>query len=155
MAPDIFWPIGLTLLLLFGAVSDIRARRLPNWLALLLFVFGMSHAYLTGGIDALPWHALHAGVALLVGMGLFAIGWFGGGDAKFYAGAAAYFPVASGVQMLLWVSVIGAVLILGWMMIRRLIGIKVKADDPKGLFPYGVAIAAGTSALAWSQTPLA
>lgn len=146
------WPIGLTALLLLGAASDIRARRLANWLALLLFVYGMSHGFATGGLEALPWHGLHAVIALVVGMGLFAIGWFGGGDAKFYAGAAAYFPLGMGIKMLLWVSVIGAVFILVWMVIRRLIGVKANKENNHGLFPYGVAIAAGASALAWAPT---
>ena len=149
------WPIGLTLLLATGALSDIKDRRLPNWLSLLLLIYGLAHAYYLGEFVAMGWHGLHALIALLVGMVLFAIKWFGGGDVKFYAGAAAYFSFGDGIQLLLWVSLLGVALMLGWMILRRLLRAgKPAAIGNHALFPYGVAIAAGGSALAIHQAQL-
>ncbi|WP_428028430.1 A24 family peptidase [Altererythrobacter sp.] len=146
----LMWPAGLTLLLGYGALTDIRQRRLANWLALLLFAFGLSYAFSIGGLTALGWHAAHGLVALLVGMALFSIGAFGGGDAKFYAGAAAYFALDDGLNLLLWVSIMGIVTILGWLVIKRLP--QFSGSRREGIFakfPYGVAIAAGGIAAAW------
>ena len=152
---ELLWPIGLTLLLAIGALSDIKDRRLPNWLSLLLLVFGLAHAFYLSQWAGLGWHSLHAVVALVIGMPLFAMKWFGGGDVKFYAGAAAYFAIGDGVQMLIWVSLLGVALMLSWMVLRRIIS---KGDrgitGNHALFPYGVAIMAGTSALAWVQSPI-
>lgn len=155
MNVEIFWAAGLTLLLAIGALSDIKDRRLPNWLSLLLFVYGLAHAFYVAQLGGIGWHGLHALVALVVGMPLFAMKWFGGGDVKFYAGAAAFFPFSYGVEMLLWVSLLGVALMLSWMVLRRVIGKGDKAlTGSHALFPYGVAIMAGASALAWVKTPI-
>lgn len=150
MDTALLWPAGLTLLLGIGAISDIRQRRLPNWLALILLVFGLTFAFVTGDLATTGWHAAHALIALLVGMALFAIGAFGGGDAKFYAGTAAYFPLSAGLNLLLWVSIIGFLAIVFWMIAKRLppFSSKVREGD-FAKFPYGLAIAMGGTAVAW------
>ncbi len=146
----LIWPGGLTLLALFGAFSDIKWRRLPNWLSLLLLMLGLAHGFASGGIEATGWHALHMAIALAAGMGLFAIGAWGGGDAKFYAGIAAFFPLEKGIELLLWVSLLGGALVISWIVGRRvfprLMGYS-KGDHAK--FPYGIAIATGGIATAW------
>ncbi|NVE94187.1 A24 family peptidase [Altererythrobacter lutimaris] len=155
MIAELLWPAGLTLLLAIGALSDIKDRRLPNWLSLLLLIYGLAHGFYLDQWAGLGWHGLHALIALLVGMPLFAMKWFGGGDVKFYTGAAAFFAVSDGVQMLLWVSLLGVALMLGWIVLRRLI--RKAKSAPTGnhaLFPYGVAIMAGAAALAWSKSPI-
>ena len=87
-------------------------------------------------------------------MALFAAGLFGGGDAKFYAGMAAYFPLSAGFSLLLYVAIAGGILALGWIVGRRMLG--GKFAEPKGAYaklPYGVAIAAGGLSLVW-MTPI-
>lgn len=144
------WPAGLTLLLAYGAYSDIRWRRLPNWLALAALVLGLVFAFSTGGLSALGWHGAHMAIALIVGMGLFAIGAFGGGDAKFYAGVAAYFSLGDAVQLLLWVSLAGLVTMIAWFALIRLpLLAERKREGDFAKFPYGVAIAIGAALLAW------
>ena len=149
------WPAGLSLLLLFGAYTDIRERRLANWLALTLLGYGLAHGYSLGGFPALGWHGAHVAVALIGGLLLFAGGIIGGGDAKFYAGMAAYFPLAMGLQLVLWVVIVGGLLVLGWILQRRLRGVQLRRDGDHGKFPYGVAITAGGLALAWPLAGLA
>ena len=144
------WPAGLTLLLAYGAYCDITSRRLPNWLALITLIFGLTFAFATGGLEALGWHSAHMVIALVVGMALFAFGIFGGGDAKFYAGVAAYFSLSNALSMLLWVSLTGFFAILGWLIIRRLPPLaKTKREGDYAKFPYGVAISVGAAGLAW------
>ena len=144
MTIAILWPIGLALLALVGAYLDVRFRKLPNWLAGLLLLYGMAHGALTDDLANLGWYGAHALVALLVGMGLFAAGLIGGGDAKFYAGVASYFILWSGIALLLAVSLAGIVLVVCWFVIRRMRGRKISsANSDMAKFPYGIAIAAG------------
>lgn len=149
------WPAGLTLLLLIGAYTDIRQRRLANWLSLALLAFGLAHGFALGGWPAVGWHGAHAVIALVVGMLLFAGRIIGGGDAKFYAGMAAYFPLAMGLKLVIWVTLVGGALVLGWILLRRMRGVPLRRDGDHGKFPYGVAIAAGGLALAWPLLGLA
>ena len=151
MAIELLWPAGLSLLLAFGAIKDARERRLPNWLALALFVFGLVFAFFSGGLSALGWHAVHAVIALLVGMALFAVGAIGGGDAKVYAGMAAFFPLSAGISLLLYVTLSGGALVLLWLLVRKILGkTNQDRDSIYAKFPYGVALASGGILLAWS-----
>lgn len=130
----------------------MNTRRLPNWLALALLATGLGYALATADtLGAAGLHAAHAAIALLVGMGLFALGVVGGGDAKFYAGMAAWFPLSRGTDLLIWVAVLGGVFAILWLVFRR---IRPRngdaADDVFTKFPYGVAIAAGGMVTAWT-----
>lgn len=150
MLGTLAWPGALSLLLAWGAASDIKSRILPNWLAALLLAFGLVYAGATGGLEALGWHAAHSAIVLVIGMALFAAGLFGGGDAKFYAGMAAFFPISMGLELLLYVTILGGLLALSWILARRIA--PGKSANAKGNFtklPYGVAIAAGGIVLAW------
>ena len=93
MDTALLWPAALTALLVIGAVSDMRTRRLPNWLCLALLVLGLVYAYYLGGFALTGWHFAHAMIAMVIGAGIFAAGIMGAGDAKFYAGLR---PWASG-----------------------------------------------------------
>ena len=155
MLSALAWPGTLSLLLAWGAASDIKSRILPNWLAALLLILGLSFAGVTGGLEALGWHAAHSAIAIIAGMALFAAGIFGGGDVKFYAGMAAFFPLSMGIDLLLYVTIIGGILALTWIIGRRIAPKKIRpAKGNYTKFPYGVAIAAGGIALAW-MAPIA
>lgn len=149
---SLIWPAALTAILLVGAVIDWRVRRLPNWLSLVLLVFGLAHGFYEAALPGLGWHALHAVVALLGGAALFAGGIIGGGDAKAYAGTAAYFTFGLGLKLLVFVTLAGGVTMILWMIGRRLFSRgPVRKDGDHAKFPYGVAIAVGASLLAWMQ----
>lgn len=151
MEAVLLWPAALSLLLVIGAISDIRERRLPNWLSLALLLLGLGHAYFLGGFSATGWHFLHAMIALAIGAAIFAAGIMGGGDAKFYAGMAAFFPLGEGLDLLLWVSIAGIVSILSWMILRRILPFKKPEEGSlQAKFPYGVAIAIGGVFVAWT-----
>ena len=124
---------------------DIRSRIIPNWLTGITFAAGLALAVWQLSPLGAGMNLLHAGIALLVGMALFAIRVIGAGDAKFYAGIAAWFPFAEGMKLLLSVSIAGVVMILAWFLFRRLRGIPVQrnAAEDSGKFPYALAIAGG------------
>lgn len=134
-------------LCLAGSWSDIANRRLPNWLSLATLVTGLIAGYLGGGFSGLGWHALHMAVALAGGMGLFALGAIGAGDAKFYAGVAAWFPFQEGIRLFVGTAMAGLLLLVVWVLIARLRN-KALLDRKQSVgLPYGVAISLGAISL--------
>lgn len=144
-------PVALALAGSLACWLDVRTRTLPNWLSLATGLAGLVYAALSGGGAALGWHALHGFVALVVGMGLFAIRAIGGGDAKYYAGVACWFAIADGARLLVCVATSGLIVLLGWSLIRWRKGRKVltRAKDDRDRLPYGVAVALGSVITAW------
>lgn len=76
---------------------------------------------------------------------MFSLGIIGGGDAKFYAALAAWFPLQRGFELLLLTSLAGLGLFLAWFVIRRIQRKPIvrKATDPMDKLPYGLAIGLG------------
>ena len=139
--------IGMVVLVLcasMGAWLDATKRRLPNWLSLVTGLAGLGFVTAQSGAVQLAWAAAHAAIALLVGMALFRMQWIGGGDAKFYAACAAWFPLQDGLLLLVSVSLAGLLLVFGWFGYRQLRRVRDDASKGKlGMVPYGLAIAAG------------
>lgn len=139
----------LTVLAAAGAYSDWRYRRLPNVLCLVAFGAGLVFGAVAHGAAWAGIAALHAVLSLLVGMFLFSRGWIGGGDAKFYAALAAWFPLSAAWVLITSVSLVGLVLLMVWFPFRKKFspktGKNAQATDFAKL-PYGVAIAGGALA---------
>lgn len=130
-------------LALAAAICDIRTRRIPNWLNGLLAVSALATSYLTGSWELVGLSAVHALIALVVGMALFAIGFVGAGDAKMYSAAAFAIPLGKALPMLGWTSLAGFVLLVSMFAARKLSGQPIKRDGKSFTIPYGVAIASG------------
>ena len=145
LTPILAGKIVLIALGLAASWLDATTRRLPNWLCLLTLAAGLVLTILVSGADALPGHLAHAFFALLAGMVLFRFGVVGGGDAKFYAAIAVWFPLSDGLGLVIDVTLSGLVIFLAWFAWRRLTGkpIRTKPGDIQGELPYGIAIAAG------------
>lgn len=130
-------------LAVLGAAWDIRTRRIPNWLVLVLAVFATGATIASGGLAMLGSTALHAVIVLLVGMALFALKWIGAGDAKFYTAAALAVPLDRAVPMLGWVAIAGLVVMIALVIFYR--GLKIVRNGKKESWtlPYAVPIAFG------------
>lgn len=124
---------------------DVAERRVPNWLAAVTLLTGLGFAFAFGGGQQALWHLAHAILALLAGMALFAMGWWGGGDGKFYAAVAAWFPLQAGFSLLLAISAAGLLLVICWFVGRKLAG--RKPDRNARALPYAVALSGGAAAL--------
>lgn len=151
MSPEEWAPLaGLIGLCTVGAWFDLTQRRISNLLCGVIAVGGLAVAVVQGGVGGLGGHALHMVLALLGGMALFALGGFGGGDAKFYAGVAAWFGLGQAVQLLLCVALAGLSLLIVWFSYRRARKLPVRKTQggPFEGLPYGVAIAGGAIAAA-------
>lgn len=136
---------AILLIAAIGAGWDIARRQIPNMLCLVLALVCAAYSFATFGLEGLGWAALHSLIALLAGMGLFALGAFGGGDAKFYAAGAFALQLDQGLTMFVLTAFSGFVLlvvmVLGRMLVSRT-GNSV-AELRQMQLPYGVAIALG------------
>jgi prepilin peptidase CpaA len=125
-------------LLVAGGVEDARHRTIGNGknaaLALLAPVWWWSL-----GLAPWPDMALQLGVATLVFLpfvGLFALGWMGGGDVKLLGALALWLPLGAFAEMLVIMSIAGGAITLLLMVEARL-----RRREGAIEVPYGIAIA--------------
>ena len=138
----------LAILLIVAAVVDVRTYTISNGLnaavALLAPLFWWSI-----GLPLWPDAAIQIGVAL----GIFALlaitfymGMMGGGDVKLAAAIALWFPPATSLRFLVYMSLAGGLLTIIVLLIHRIRGKAPIVEGEKAArveVPYGVAIAAG------------
>jgi prepilin peptidase CpaA len=159
--------IVLALIMALAAASDLWSRRIPNPLTLA----GVLSAPLLWGFAEGPSMALGSvvgcGLALAVGMALFAMGAVGGGDAKLLVVTGAFLGPSRLVVALVIIGIAGGALALllafargrlvsaltgAWRLSVHLTTLGHKGatgsiDSPGAMtIPYGVAIAAGSVA---------
>jgi prepilin peptidase CpaA len=144
-------PLMFAVLALAGAVSDLRSRRIPNALSAAIAICGIIATWISGGGDATLSALGHLVVALAIGMAIYALGMWGGGDAKFYAATAAWFTLAEFWALVLAISLAGLALLVVWFTFRRLLKLQLERGR-RGELPYGVAIAAGGISIMAAQT---
>ena len=131
---------------LIASYFDFRFRRLPNLLCLSVLLTGLVAGWITQGGTWAGLALVHAIIALIAGIALFAGKVIGGGDAKFYAATAAWLPLTYGLWMLAAVALCGFVLALAWFPVReRVAAMAPDAATAKEFkkVPFGLAIAAG------------
>lgn len=140
-------------LVLSAAFSDAVTFTIPNWISLaLLALFPV--AGLAAGLS-LPTLGLHLALgfgALIVGAGMFAMRWVGGGDAKLIAAVLLWLGLPAMPQFLIATAMTGGSLAITLLMLRSvhfraLVALGPRwvnrlADSNEGI-PYGVAIAVG------------
>lgn len=143
---------GYAALVLYGAWSDARALRIPNWVSLALLSLFYPTALVAGiGLEAIAWHTGAGAVVLLVGFILFALGLFGGGDAKLMAAVALWVGWRDVLVFAFAMVLVGGVLSVLVVLLRKGLGMwpdwLVKSAHglftPNKAVPYGIAIAAG------------
>jgi prepilin peptidase CpaA len=140
-------------LLVVAALKDVTSFTIPNWISgvlLLAFPVGAFAAGLSWGEVAQ--HAAVGGVALLIGMGMFAMNWMGGGDAKLLSASALWLGLSGAPSYLMWTALAGGGLAVTLIAARKVRAAMPVATgprwvgallEPKGDIPYGVALAAG------------
>ena len=126
------------LLMIAGAVSDLRSFRIPNPVVLAVALAALANCFAAGGLQALGWKAALA--ALIIGGIFWKIGLMGAGDVKFAVAALLWLPGQVSDFMVL-TSVLGLVLAL-FFVIRGKIRKKMTSK-----IPYVPPIAASAIAL--------
>jgi prepilin peptidase CpaA len=140
-------------LVIVAAVTDIASYTIPNRLNLVLAAAYPAAALMLGHSPAEIGVGLAIGfAALIVGMGLFAAGWIGGGDAKLFAAVALWLGWPALVSFIMATSLTGGALALLLLNARAAWVRPYLAGAPPWLarltttdepVPYGVAIAVG------------
>jgi prepilin peptidase CpaA len=166
--------IPFALVLVVAAALDVRTQKIPNVLVLAALPLALYAAFAQGGPGALP-GALLGGVALLFsGFALFALGAFGGGDAKLMAVAAVGIGLPDLLPFVLATAALGGLLAIGQVLWQRA-GIEAYVmtmdlaksgisggrkghrarlgDEGRITAPYGVAIAGGALLTLFTSYP--
>ena len=140
------------LLVSYGAISDARSLRIPNWISTALLVSFLAAASISAlPFEAIAWHIAAGVLMLAVGFALFAFNLFGGGDAKLFAVCAVWVGWDLLLPFTFSVVLIGGVLSVFVIVLRKGLGLWPQwlVRNAEGLFspdkaiPYGIAIAAG------------
>jgi Flp pilus assembly protein protease CpaA len=140
--------IALALVALVAAWSDIRTRRIPNRLTVGALVLALA-LRLPLGPEALLSGIAGLSFAFILVFPLFALGGFGGGDAKLLMAMGAFLGVEGLFPGLLAIGVIGAAMALVLALRRVVDRFPGRAFDGRGggtptsTLPYGVAIGIG------------
>jgi prepilin peptidase CpaA len=145
----------LPALLAAAAIFDLMSYTIPNIIPaamMLLFMAFVIIVLLSG--QNMSWsetglHLLGGSIGLIAGMGLFAAGWIGGGDAKLFAAASLWLGWDALLDYALMASILGGILTLALLAFRLipLPSFVVKQEwlarlsDHKAGVPYGVALA--------------
>ena len=142
---------ALAIALLVAAFTDLKSRRIANWLNAAI-ALGAPVFWWASGMSLWPEIAIQFGLALAtfaVLSILFALRAMGGGDVKLLTALALWIAPMHFLQLIVMMALIGGVLTLffgGWHYIRR--------QKDKIAIPYGVAIsAAGLWAIATFYIP--
>lgn len=136
----------------FAGAMDLFTMTIPNRISI-----GLIAAFVAAAVMApLGWPeiASHVGAGLLmlvVGIGLFALGFLGGGDAKLLAAAALWFGFEGLLQYLVLVSIAGGLLVIAILIYRSMTPPlwlcrqhwAMRLHTKAGGVPYGIALAAG------------
>lgn len=152
----------LPVLTIIAALNDLTTMKIPNWVSGLLIV-GFFPAALALGLP-LSVVGVSAGLAvaaLVVGMGMFAMNWIGGGDAKLLAASMLWMGLSGALPFILYTALAGGGFCLLLMTARSHLpflaqtgpGWVMRLMQPQGDIPYGVAIAIG-ALLAYPSGPL-
>ncbi len=148
--------------LLIAAMNDLYEYKIPNWVSVVLF---LSYFAAGIGLGAAPSQLLEgflfACAALVVGFGLFAGKFLGGGDAKLLAACAPWIGPSALAPFLFYTALAGGGFAVVLVIFRKTPALPVYAQAPWLLrlhqrpkdIPYAVAIALG-GLLSFSQTPL-
>lgn len=146
----IYFPLAaLVLTLIYSAISDASQMRISNRLSLIvLLCFAVSTPLAWAGWDVFGEHMASGLIFFLIGFALFAVGGFGGGDAKIMAATALFFTFGEAFQYAVWTTLYGGLLAIFAIAGRRFAPPQLATNDLVfSLFnvdkkiPYGIALA--------------
>ncbi|ODA66386.1 Type IV leader peptidase family protein [Methyloligella halotolerans] len=144
-----------------AASMDLITMTVPNRIPVALVIGFICLAPLVGlTLPEIGLQVAFAIAALVIGFGMFAMGWIGGGDAKLFAATVLWLNPAALVTYTMLSAILGGALTLMLLMYRSypLPAFLMSQDwvarlhEPREGVPYGIALAAG-GLIAYAQTP--
>lgn len=143
-------------LVIVAGMRDAVSFTIPNWISVALGAAFFPAALAMGASPAEIGLSAAVGVAaLLAGMGMFAVGWIGGGDAKLFAAAGLWLGWQALLPFVLITGFAGGALALALLALRSVWLRPIAAAGPGWVgrlatpgenAPYGIAIAVGALA---------
>jgi prepilin peptidase CpaA len=129
---------GLAIGLIASIYTDIRYRLILNKITLPIALAAPLFWFATGdfSLSSVGIHLLTAALAFGFFAIWFALGMMGGGDVKLFAALALWFPWTEVIAMVLYASILGAVVTIIFLTIHKL-----RQGVGRAQIPYGVAIA--------------
>lgn len=129
---------GLAIALIYSIYTDVRYRLIFNRVTLLIALAAPAYWATTGGFNLpeIGLHLLTATIVFIFFLIAFRFGAMGGGDVKLFAALALWWHWIDVVRMVLYASILGALVTIVFVVIH-----KAKQQDGKARIPYGVAIA--------------
>lgn len=135
----------------FAGAMDLFTMTIPNRISIVL----VAAFFVAAGMTGIGWQALGSHIAagllmLTIGIGMFAMGWLGGGDAKLLAATALWVGFEHLLGYLLVAGIAGGVLALAILTYRSMMpplwlarqGWALHLHSAKTGIPYGIALAA-------------
>lgn len=113
-----------------AALTDVRARRIPNALTLPMLFSGLVWAAWTSGLGGFAASLAAAALLGLPYVGLFLFGRGGAGDAKLMCGVGAWLGIVHGLAALLCISLAGVALAVIWAIAHGWGPIRRRDDHP-------------------------
>jgi prepilin peptidase CpaA len=128
---------GLAIALIYSIYTDIRYRLIFNKITAAIALAAPVFWYATDGLSPgdIGIHLLTAALVFILFAIAFRFGAMGGGDVKLFAALALWWPWFDVVRMILYASILGAIVTIIFVIIH-----KVKQQDGRARIPYGVAI---------------
>jgi prepilin peptidase CpaA len=136
-----WWPTLIVVAV--ATVTDLRTRRIPNWLVFPFLLAGIVVSPLRhdwqGNSHGFGWHGLGQslaglGLGLLINIIPFFMGWTGGGDVKLFAAIGAWVGPEQMFWSIFFTAFAGGSIILCWVAYSGFIKLFTSAA---GLFPGG------------------
>jgi prepilin peptidase CpaA len=106
-------------LLIWGAVTDVRSAKIPNWVIVVALALALLATLASGGFVGLGLALAALAIAFPIGFVGFAIRAIGGGDAKFLMVGAAFVGLHQLVPYLVATAALGGVLAVAMIVWRR------------------------------------
>jgi prepilin peptidase CpaA len=141
----------------FAAAMDLFTMTIPNRISILLVAsFAIVAFIVSPPATVLNKHLMIFGVVFAVAVGMFAMGWVGGGDAKLLSAASLWIGPDLFVSYLVYVTLIGGFLALALLSYRDINVLPawvskqpwaMRLHEKNGGMPYGVALGAGAMIL--------
>jgi prepilin peptidase CpaA len=164
-------PVAASAVALTACLTDLRSRRIPNYLTFGGAVAALVFHLVTGGLSGLGWAAAGWGVGLLLFLPIFALRGIGGGDVKLLAALGAWLGPSLTLWLAFWSAIAGGAFALvvalasgyavkafrnvwGMLSYWRVMGLQphpaVTLESGAGpRLPYSLPIAAGLGLTLW------
>jgi prepilin peptidase CpaA len=139
--------LALTLVVLgIATVTDLRSRRIPNWLVLPFLAAGLAVNTSLHGWQGLGQSLEGAGLGLLVYGILFWMGGMGAGDVKLCTAIGAWIGPQQQIFAVVITAMAGGLMVLGWAAYRGFLKdlFTGAGNHMRRKIPYAPAIAVGT-----------